>query len=66
MSSRPSFTCPECSHTSHHPADVEHGYCGRCRRYTRAEAAAARALAGLQAARKHADTFKEWPGETGR
>ncbi|MFF9901204.1 hypothetical protein [Streptomyces longispororuber] len=61
---RPSFICPACQHTSHHPADVEYGYCGRCQRYTRAEAAAARALAGLAAARAHAASAIEWPNDS--
>jgi len=30
-----SFTCPRCSHTSHHPTDVEMGYCGHCHAWTR-------------------------------
>jgi len=28
------FTCPACGRTSHHPADVEHGYCGACHDFT--------------------------------
>lgn len=30
-----SFTCPRCGATSHHPDDVEQGYCGRCHAWTR-------------------------------
>jgi ribosomal protein L37E len=26
----PSITCPRCGATSYHPADIAHGYCGRC------------------------------------
>lgn len=29
-----SYTCPVCDKTSHHPKDVEQGYCGNCHRYT--------------------------------
>ena len=25
-----SFTCPRCGAVSHHPEDVQEGYCGRC------------------------------------
>ena len=28
------FTCPRCHATSHHPADAEHGYCGKCHDFT--------------------------------
>lgn len=28
------FTCPRCGRTSHHPQDVEHGYCGACHDFT--------------------------------
>jgi hypothetical protein len=28
------FTCPRCTHTSHHPLDRRYGYCGRCHEYT--------------------------------
>ena len=31
---KPSITCPVCGMTSHHPTDVEMGYCGNCRGYT--------------------------------
>lgn len=31
---RPSFTCPRCSRTSHHPKDAEFGYCGACHDFT--------------------------------
>lgn len=31
---QPSFTCPACGATSYHPADVAHGYCGRCHDFT--------------------------------
>jgi hypothetical protein len=24
------FTCPRCGRTSHHPKDLEEGYCGAC------------------------------------
>lgn len=51
----PSFTCPSCGTVSHHPKDVQHGYCPRCHRFTRADANAARALRGLEDARHHAD-----------
>ncbi|MFC8124461.1 hypothetical protein [Streptomyces sp. NPDC057302] len=34
---------------------MKHGYCGRCHRFTRAEANAARALGGLEDARRHAN-----------
>lgn len=30
----PSITCPKCKMTSHHPTDVEMGYCGNCHDYT--------------------------------
>jgi len=30
----PSFTCPRCGAVSHHPKDIEHGYCGRCHDFT--------------------------------
>ena len=29
-----SITCPRCGMTSHHPADVEQGYCGNCHDWT--------------------------------
>jgi hypothetical protein len=29
-----SFTCPDCGATSHHPMDVNEGYCGRCHDWT--------------------------------
>ena len=29
-----SVTCPRCGRTSHHPADVAHGYCGACHDWT--------------------------------
>jgi hypothetical protein len=32
-----SFTCPRCGATSHHPRDVQEGYCGACRDWTRGE-----------------------------
>lgn len=32
--SEPSFTCPVCHRTSHHPEDVKHGYCGNCHAFT--------------------------------
>ena len=32
-----SFTCPRCGMTSHHPRDVEEGYCGNCHGWTRGE-----------------------------
>jgi hypothetical protein len=32
------FTCPRCRMTSHHPKDVQHGYCGNCHDYTLAAA----------------------------
>lgn len=28
------FTCPQCGMTSHHPKDVEEGYCGNCHAFT--------------------------------
>jgi ribosomal protein S27AE len=31
---RAGFTCPVCGGTSHHPKDVEQGYCGRCHAWT--------------------------------
>lgn len=34
MSGIPSFTCPACGMTSHHPADAENGYCGNCHAFT--------------------------------
>ncbi|TGB03225.1 hypothetical protein [Streptomyces sp. MZ04] len=52
---RPSFACPVCTHTSHHPQDAENEYCGHCRRFTAAEQRAAHARDGLAAARQHAD-----------
>lgn len=30
----PTFTCPRCEATSHHPKDVEFGYCGACHDFT--------------------------------
>jgi hypothetical protein len=30
----PAFTCPRCGRTSHHPADLAHGYCGACHDFT--------------------------------
>lgn len=30
----PSFTCPRCGRTSHHPADAAQGYCGACHAWT--------------------------------
>lgn len=30
MTTRPSFTCPDCKRTSHHPKDAEYAYCGNC------------------------------------
>lgn len=30
----PSFTCPRCGRTSHHPMDVTEGYCGACHDWT--------------------------------
>jgi hypothetical protein len=33
--SPPSFTCPRCGRTSHHPDDVREGYCGACHDWTR-------------------------------
>lgn len=29
-----SITCPRCRMTSHHPTDVEQGYCGNCHDWT--------------------------------
>jgi len=29
-----SITCPRCGATSHHPRDIEEGYCGRCHDWT--------------------------------
>lgn len=29
-----SFTCPRCQRTSHHPMDVQEGYCGACHDFT--------------------------------
>jgi len=35
LAPRPSsITCPRCDMTSHHPKDVEHGYCGNCNAFT--------------------------------
>ncbi|WP_060879971.1 hypothetical protein [Streptomyces scabiei] len=31
---RPSFTCPRCTRTSHHPLDRRYGYCSACNDYT--------------------------------
>ncbi|MEV0112339.1 hypothetical protein AB0H77_03645 [Streptomyces sp. NPDC050844] len=31
---RPSFTCPRCTRTSHHPMDLRYGWCGHCNDYT--------------------------------
>lgn len=31
----PSVTCPVCGMTSHHPVDVQQGYCGNCHDWTR-------------------------------
>jgi hypothetical protein len=30
----PSFTCPRCGRTSHHPDDARNGYCGACHDWT--------------------------------
>lgn len=30
----PAFTCPCCGAVSHHPTDLEQGYCGRCHWWT--------------------------------
>lgn len=30
----PTFTCPRCEAISHHPKDVEFGYCGACHDFT--------------------------------
>lgn len=30
----PTVICPRCGMTSHHPTDVEQGYCGRCHDWT--------------------------------
>ncbi|MFG2056664.1 hypothetical protein ACGFI9_21840 [Micromonospora sp. NPDC048930] len=30
----PSFTCPVCGRVSHHPRDVDEGYCGACHDWT--------------------------------
>ena len=32
------FTCPLCTKTSYHPEDAKHGYCGRCKAFTRGRA----------------------------
>jgi hypothetical protein len=29
-----SITCPSCGRTSHHPKDIEEGYCGFCHDWT--------------------------------
>lgn len=29
------FQCPQCDRISHHPKDIEEGYCGACRDWTR-------------------------------
>jgi hypothetical protein len=34
MTAEPSFTCPRCGRTSHHPNDVREGYCGACHDWT--------------------------------
>ena len=31
---RRSITCPRCERTSHHPRDVDEGYCGHCHDWT--------------------------------
>lgn len=31
---QPSITCPLCGRTSHHPKDIEEGYCGACHWWT--------------------------------
>ncbi|MFD9445493.1 hypothetical protein ACFWBR_42390 [Streptomyces sp. NPDC060006] len=31
---RPTFTCPRCTRTSHHPMDLRYGWCGHCSDYT--------------------------------
>ena len=33
----PHFTCPRCGRTSHHPKDVQYGYCAACHDYTGTE-----------------------------
>lgn len=39
MTEPPSITCPVCQWTSHHPKDVENGYCGNCNKFTSEPAA---------------------------
>ena len=34
MNTPASITCPKCGRTSHHPRDVEEGYCGACHEFT--------------------------------
>jgi hypothetical protein len=34
MTTMPTITCPACSHSSTHPDDIAHGYCGNCHRFT--------------------------------
>lgn len=34
MASDEPFTCPRCGRSSHHPKDIEHGYCGACHDFT--------------------------------
>lgn len=34
MTTQPSITCPRCQRTSHHPKDIEEGYCGNCHQFT--------------------------------
>jgi hypothetical protein len=62
------FTCPRCRMTSHHPTDLEQGYCGNCHDWTRADRWAAFDVAELQQlyAALHfadrADLFPAGPG----
>ncbi|WP_428950978.1 hypothetical protein [Streptomyces sp. cg35] len=65
MTSRPSFTCPVCSATSHHPKDVANGYCGRCHRFTGPEERARQAGLLRDAARAHADSGDADPARWG-
>lgn len=49
MSPGTSFTCPRCGARSHHPDDVDQGYCGRCHDWTAPRAAERMMLGGLLA-----------------
>lgn len=42
------FTCPRCGRSSHHPQDLEYGWCGACKEFTGEEATRLGLLPHLQ------------------